>query len=87
MVPFTRPPECSLVGIIMPVTGVAVRRGAHLHSIGFLMARMALEVVVSTRQRIARLLIMIKAPTRPTAWAMAGPAIGSKSTGPRARMR
>lgn len=68
------------MSIVLPVTGVAVRRGAHLHSIGFPMARMTLEVVVSTRQRIARLLIMIKAPTSPIARAMAGPAIGPKST-------
>ena len=75
---FARPPECPFVSIVSTVAGVAGGRSTHLHGIGFSMACMTLQILMTTRQRVASLSTVIEPPTGPTVGIVAGRAIGAE---------
>ena len=72
------PPECSIMRIIPVVAAVAVGRRSHLRGIGIPVARVTLQGLMRTRQRVAGLLVMIETPMRPTVGVVTARAVGAE---------
>ena len=73
------PPERSVVGVILTVAGVAGHRRGNPRDVGFPVASLALQRMVRARQRVAGLLVVIKAPACPTVGVVAVHAGGAET--------
>jgi len=73
MATFACPPERSAMGVILAVTGIAIRGQGDLRDIFGDVTGVAIDAAVRSRQRVARLRVMIEAPPCPAVRIVAAP--------------
>jgi len=72
---FARLPEGAAMRVVLPVTGVAIRGQRDLGDVFGDVAGLAIEIAMRPGQRVARLLVVIKAPPAPIVRVMAERAV------------